>query len=608
MGQVQSGLSLESPALSSESTRRRRLKGFNSSAIDLLNDTNEVREASHGPFDITLIAKNDRFHAHRQILAEKSAYFRPMLSMFQEQFQNEVEFKELVDPECLAKVLFFLYFNEIYLTPLNAQDILSLANYLQIEGLQRRCSDYMQLRIDKQNCVSLYLYTLCLGPEDLRCHAEDYILSNFEKIVTKKSREFLLLPKELLLKIISNDRLLVSTEGSVFRAVMHWVNFSPKERAPHLPNLLEHVHFPLMSMNEVEQYGRDSRVKKSKNLAIAFEEAKRYFDKDPSEKIRYWTNKKKPGRWPKIFVVMRMYWKNLPMEFFDFRTKQWNILCNVQNWRSCAALVAFHSNIYLVGGEEVDAKSPTGSRTVNRVTKYDCELQKWSSAPSMGLARRWAASVVVGNILYVIGGIGGRGGTYERRLDSVECLDLSQTKAKWKMMSSMSTARSSHTVEVLDGNIYVVGGGDGKEWLCTSEVYSPIKNKWSLISDLKTKRWKCGLCVLNGYLYAIGGMDSPQAGFWGSPLKSVERYFPATDEWQEVAPMNEARFGAAVVSYQGKIYVSGGFGTCKSILSSTEIYDPETNRWSKINPMRKMCGFVGGVLVDRPIHFEEGDF
>lgn len=176
------------------------------------------------------------------------------------------------------------------------------------------------------------------------------------------------------------------------------------------------------------------------------------------------------------------------------------------------------------------------------------------------------------------------------------------------MMSSMSTARSSHTVEVLDGNIYVVGGGDGKEWLCTSEVYSPIKNKWSLISDLKTKRWKCGLCVLNGYLYAIGGMDSPQAGFWGSPLKSVERYFPATDEWQEVAPMNEARFGAAVVSYQGKIYVSGGFGTCKSILSSTEIYDPETNRWSKINPMRKMCGFVGGVLVDRPIHFEEGDF
>ena len=27
-------------------------------------------------------------------------------------------------------------------------------------------------------------------------------------------------------------------------------------------------------------------------------------------------------------------------------------------------------NIYLLGGEEVDAESPTGSRTVNRVTRY----------------------------------------------------------------------------------------------------------------------------------------------------------------------------------------------------------------------------------------------
>ena len=47
------------------------------------------------------------------------------------------------------------------------------------------------------------------------------------------------------------------------------------------------------------------------------------------------------------------------------------------------------------------------------------------------------------------------------------------------------------------------------------------------------------------------------------------RYFPATDEWQDVSPMNEARFGSAVVAHQGKMYVSGGFGVGKSILSST---------------------------------------
>ena len=50
----------------------------------------------------------------------------------------------------------------------------------------------------------------------------------------------------------------------------------------------------------------------------------------------------------------------------------------------------------MLGGEEVDPESPTGSRTVNRVTRYDCERQRWSGGPSMLLARRWAGALVVG--------------------------------------------------------------------------------------------------------------------------------------------------------------------------------------------------------------------
>ena len=78
-------------------------------------------------------------------------------------------------------------------------------------------------------------------------------------------------------------------------------------------------------------------------------------------------------------------------------------MTRVHQWRSCAALVSHRSNVYLVGGEEEDKESPTGSRTVNRVTRYDCEMQKWTSAPSMNLARRWAAGVVLDDTLYVVG-------------------------------------------------------------------------------------------------------------------------------------------------------------------------------------------------------------
>ena len=117
------------------------------------------------------------------------------------------------------------------------------------------------------------------------------------------------------------------------------------------------------------------------------------------------------------------------MEYYDFRSKTWNTLCDVNNWRSCTSMVRFfflrfkiaalltfikiytciffqvsHGTcIFFLGGEESDKDSPTGSRTVNRVTRYDCEQKSWISVPSMQLARRWAASIVIDNKIYVIG-------------------------------------------------------------------------------------------------------------------------------------------------------------------------------------------------------------
>ena len=84
----------------------------------------------------------------------------------------------------------------------------------------------------------------------------------------------------------------------------------------------------------------------------------------------------------------------------------------------------------------------------------------------------------------------------------------------------------------------------------------------------------------------------------------MERYCPRSNKWTSVSSMHESRFGCAVVSHQGRIYVSGGFGQDKAILSSVESYDPETDKWVKLPAMKKMCGFVGGVLIDRPVLFD----
>jgi len=567
-------------------------------------ETLVAREHMFGQFDTIIVAGEVQLPCHREILMEHSAYFRSMFSKFKEKSLACIELKDITDSKLMAQIINYMYFNTLSLSPKTVQDILVIANYLQIDTLATDCVQYVKDRIDKKNVVAVYLYTGAMGPWDLHLAAKDFILQHFEQ-VADKSKEFSLLSREQILCLISSPRLLVTSEGAVYKAVVSWVAHLPRERASLLPSLLQHVHFPLMSMDEVDQSFRSHLVKKNKNLSTALQEARTYLAKNTDEKLDYWSRKPKPPRWPKIFVVMRMYWKNLPMEYYDFKLKSWKQLTPVQNWRSCTALVGHKHSIYLLGGEEVDPESPTGSRTVNRVTRYDCEKERWSGGPSMLLARRWSGALVVDNTIYCIGGIGGKGGTYERRLETVECLELGEEGGRrWRPLSSMSTPRSSHTCEVMDGLIYVVGGGDGKDWLSSAEVYDPKKNSWRTISDLSAKRWKCGLVELAGYLYAVGGMDSPRAGFWGAPLNTVERYCPRSNCWTAVASMHESRFGCAVVAHQGKIYVSGGFGQDKAILSSVESYDPETDKWSKLTQMKKMCGFVGGVLIDRPVLFE----
>ena len=46
-------------------------------------------------------------------------------------------------------------------------------------------------------------------------------------------------------------------------------------------------------------------------------------------------------------------------------------------------------------------------------------------------------------------------------------------------------------------------------------------------------------------------------------LASVERYNPAIDSWEIVAPLAVARRSVAVAAHAGRLYAMGGSGACK---------------------------------------------
>merc|ERR1711965_706562 len=98
----------------------------------------------------------------------------------------------------------------------------------------------------------------------------------------------------------------------------------------------------------------------------------------------------------------------------------------------------------------------------------------------------------------------------------------------------MAEARQSHAVAVLDGKLYAVGGyNDDDGRLSSVERYDPAANAWEAVAPMATARafpFAPGVAVLDGKLYAVGGSG-------GGALSSVERYDPALNAWEAVAPM-----------------------------------------------------------------------
>ncbi len=214
---------------------------------------------------------------------------------------------------------------------------------------------------------------------------------------------------------------------------------------------------------------------------------------------------------------------------------------------------------------------------------------------------------------------------------------MSQEAGTWTRKADMRTGRFFSGAAVVDGKIYVIGGGPKGSWLSTVvEEYDPAADTWAPRIDIPTTGIHClGAAAVDGILYAIGGwvvmVDVPtvlaydpavekwtKADKWtrktdmptrrcrlttsvvdgkiyaiggkrGSDgVSAVEVYDPVTDKWTRKADMPTARMEHAACVIDGRIYVSGGYedwDTYTPTLSSVEVYDPATDIWTRVSDM-----------------------
>src|ERR1700690_581274 len=125
----------------------------------------------------------------------------------------------------------------------------------------------------------------------------------------------------------------------------------------------------------------------------------------------------------------------------------------------------------------------------------------------------------------------------------------------WTSGAPLPTAVSSAASAVLKNEIYVVGGSGSTENLADVQIFNPATNSWSSGPSYPISVGGASAAVVKNILYVFGGTAD---GITAS--NAVWAYNPKTKAWTPMADMPTARWdtAAAVEKKTNIIYVTGG--------------------------------------------------
>lgn len=90
-------------------------------------------------------------------------------------------------------------------------------------------------------------------------------------------------------------------------------------------------------------------------------------------------------------------------------------------------------------------------------------------------------------------------------------------------------------IGAVDGCIYMLGGFSKASAMKTVWKYDPVINSWNEVNPMSVGRAYCKTGVLNNKLFVVGGVSRGRGGL--TPLQSAEVFDPQTGLWSEVPSM-----------------------------------------------------------------------
>jgi N-acetylneuraminic acid mutarotase len=227
-------------------------------------------------------------------------------------------------------------------------------------------------------------------------------------------------------------------------------------------------------------------------------------------------------------------------------------------------MAASRSAVYVTGGYDGEDFNPD----VRAVWSYRPTLGFWVAAADMPAPRAAHASVGIGDLIYVVGGVGTGSNALWVYNSVADTWDTSRPP--------LPTPREHLAAATVGGKLYVIGGRWGGQGnLRTLEIYDPATNTWTRGRDMPTARGGITASAVGGLIHVTGGEDLGSSRTY----EQHEVYDPATDTWATYPRLPTSRHGLASAAVDGRWYVIGGGmlaggGTYSSLSNAVEVFVP----------------------------------
>lgn len=177
-------------------------------------------------------------------------------------------------------------------------------------------------------------------------------------------------------------------------------------------------------------------------------------------------------------------------------------------------------------------------------------------------------------------------------------ISVSGYAQSWTQLKSMPVKLTFPVVDVLDGDIHVVGGGGATGATDLHLRYTVATNTWDTLEPVPYLAQQPGGCVVNGKLHYFGG-GYPNSG---TRLDDHYSYDPSTDKWTKEASLPIPRVIHKTAVLGDSIYVMSG----QPDKLRVDLYSSKTKSWRKLSDLPDNDFWYSGITTTNGIIYRFG--